>query len=129
MLLRQTGLHRNIPQRTRPGARSCAAFRRRHGLGRNRRRAETGDRESLASLQLYIGRFAHSLAGVINILDPDVVVLGGGMSNIEALYRELPLRLPAYVFSDQGTTPVVKNMHGDSGGVRGAAWLWPEETN
>ena len=66
-----------------------------------------------------------ALATVINVLDPDVVVLGGGLSNIEPLYAEVRARLPAHVFSDALTTPVVTNRHGDSSGVRGAAWLWP----
>ncbi len=63
---------------------------------------------------------------MINIVDPDVIVLGGGLSNIDSLYRELPARLPAYVFSDEVATRVVPPRHGDSSGVRGAAWLWPD---
>jgi fructokinase len=78
-------------------------------------------------MERYLDRCARALATVVNILDPDVIVLGGGLSNIDALYEELPRRLPAYVFSDRCTTPILKNAHGDSSGVRGAAWLWPED--
>ena len=70
-------------------------------------------------------RLAVALATVINVLDPDVVVLGGGLSNIEPLCDEVRARLSAHVFSDAVATPVVRNRHGDSSGVRGAAWLWP----
>ena len=62
---------------------------------------------------------------VINILDPDAIVLGGGLSNMSHLYTELPRRIPTYAFSDTVATPIVRNKHGDSSGVRGAAWLWP----
>ena len=62
---------------------------------------------------------------VVNILDPDVIVLGGGLSNLAHLYDEVPGLMAPHVFSDFVHTPVVKNMHGDSSGVRGAAWLWP----
>ena len=65
---------------------------------------------------------------MINLLDPDVIVLGGGLSNIAALYDEVPRALQEFVFSDAVTTPVVKNRYGDSSGVRGAAWLWPAGT-
>jgi fructokinase len=61
---------------------------------------------------------------VINILDPDVVVLGGGLSNLDALTEGLPRRLAPYVFSDQVSTPIRRAAYGDSSGVRGAAWLW-----
>jgi fructokinase len=72
----------------------------------------------------YEERLARSLAGVINILDPDVIVLGGGVSNIERLYTNVPMRWQPYVFSDHVSTRLAKNVHGDSSGVRGAAWLW-----
>jgi fructokinase len=88
-------------------------------------RAEAGDSQALATMVRYEDRMARALAAVINVLDPDVVVLGGGVSNIERLYREVPLLLPRYVFSDKVTTPIVKAQYGDSSGVRGAAWLWP----
>ena len=89
------------------------------------RRAEAGDAAALASMTRYEDRMARGLASVINLLDPDVIVLGGGLSNIARLYREVPLRLGQYVFSDTVSTPIVPARHGDSSGVRGAAWLWP----
>jgi len=61
----------------------------------------------------------------VNLLDPDAIVLGGGLSNMAHLYTDIPTRLARYVFSDVTGTPVLKNRHGDSSGVRGAAWLWP----
>ena len=69
-------------------------------------------------------RLARALARVINLLDPDAIVLGGGMSNIDALYDELPRRWAPHVFSDVVGTPLRRALHGDSSGVRGAAWLW-----
>ena len=72
----------------------------------------------------YVERLARALASVINLLDPDVIVLGGGMSNVERLYRDVPRFWPRYVFSDHVTTRLARNRHGDSSGVRGAAWLW-----
>lgn len=86
--------------------------------------AQSGDALAQASLQRYAERLARALAQVINILDPDVIVLGGGMSNIAALYNEVPRRWTPHVFSDVVTTPVKQAVHGDSSGVRGAAWLW-----
>jgi len=88
-------------------------------------RAEAGDSVCLTTMVRYEDRLARALAVIINVLDPDYVVLGGGVSNIERLYREVPLVLPKYVFSDKVTTPIVKAKYGDSSGVRGAAWLWP----
>jgi fructokinase len=87
--------------------------------------AARGEPNACAALDRYLDRLARALALVINVLDPDVVVLGGGVSHVEALYTELPARLSAYVFSDNVTTPIVRAQHGDAGGVRGAAWLWP----
>jgi predicted NBD/HSP70 family sugar kinase len=72
----------------------------------------------------FFTRLAKALAGIINLLDPDVIVVGGGLSKIDNIYHEVPALLPRYVFSDIVTTPVVRNRHGDSSGVRGAAWLW-----
>jgi fructokinase len=77
------------------------------------------------SLRRYEERLARALASVINVLDPDVIVLGGGMSNVERLYTEVPRLWSRYVFCDQVSTRLVRNAHGDSSGVRGAAWLWP----
>ncbi len=82
-------------------------------------------RERDANQALYEQRLARSLATVINVLDPDVVVLGGGVSNVERLYTEVPKLWGPYIFSDHVATRLVRNAHGDSSGVRGAAWLWP----
>ena len=81
----------------------------------------------VAALERYIDRLARGLAVVVDLLDPDMIVLGGGMSNITRLYESLPGAISPHVFSDVFTTPIVKAMHGDSSGVRGAAWLWPLE--
>jgi len=77
-----------------------------------------------ATLARYEERLARALAGVINLLDPDVIVLGGGLSNIARLYDSVPRLWPRYVFSDRIDTKLVPPRHGDSSGVRGAAWLW-----
>ncbi len=87
-------------------------------------RAESGEKTAVATLDRYFDRFGRALAVVINILDPDVVVLGGGMSNIDALYTTGRDRLASYVFNDELRTPIRRNLHGDSSGVRGAAQLW-----
>jgi fructokinase len=63
----------------------------------------------------------------VSILDPDAIILGGGVSNIEALYTELPPRVESYAFTPEGPTRILRNKHGDSSGVRGAAWLWRED--
>jgi predicted NBD/HSP70 family sugar kinase len=76
------------------------------------------------NIERYEERLARALAGVINILDPDVIVLGGGISNIQRLYANVPVLWRPYVFSDQVATRLAPPMHGDSSGVRGAAWLW-----
>ncbi|MCG8557460.1 MAG: ROK family protein [Proteobacteria bacterium] len=86
--------------------------------------ARRGDAHAKATLGRYEDRLARALALVVNILDPDAIVLGGGLSNIQRLYREVPLLLPRHVFSDRVHTPLLPAVHGDSGGVRGAAWLW-----
>src|SRR5438552_2223485 len=77
------------------------------------------------SLRRYEERLARALATVINLLDPDVIVLGGGMSNIERLYGEVPRLWRRHVFSDRVTTRLARHAHGDSSGARRAAWLWP----
>ena len=84
---------------------------------------------ALAELALsrYELRLAKSLAHVVNLLDPDVFVLGGGMSNIDRLYKTIPPLIKQFVFGGECETPVRKALHGDSSGVRGAAWLWPQE--
>lgn len=86
--------------------------------------AEQGDRASERSLRLYEDRLARGLAHVINILDPDVIVLGGGLSNCRRLYANVPELWGRYVFSDRVDTLLVPPKFGDSSGVRGAAWLW-----
>jgi fructokinase len=77
-------------------------------------------------LQAWIQRLAKALATVINLVDPDIVVVGGGLSRIEPLYAEVPRRWADWVFSDVVTTPIVPASYGDASGVRGAAWLWNE---
>jgi fructokinase len=89
--------------------------------------ALAGEPAAVAALDDYVDRLARGLAVIGDILDPDVIVLGGGMSNVEALYERAPEAIGRYTFSDVFTTPVVKAIHGDSSGVRGAAWLWPLE--
>ena len=86
-------------------------------------RAERGDRPAKASLERYAHRLARALASVINLLDPDAIVLGGGMSNMEMLYSAVPAQWSRFVFSDRVDTRLLRAMHGDSSGVRGAAWL------
>jgi len=80
------------------------------------------------NLERYHERLARALSGVINILDPQVIVLGGGMSNLDSLYTEVPRLWGRYVFSDRVATRLARPVHGDSSGVRGAAWLWQEAT-
>jgi fructokinase len=87
--------------------------------------ANAGDSKAVECLETYKRRLARALAGVINILDPDLIVLGGGLSNIPQLYQGLHVLAGRYVFSDSIDTPIVPAFHGDSSGVRGAAWLWP----
>ena len=90
------------------------------GPALNREREVDGD----AALARYEERLARALAGVINLLDPDVIVLGGGVSNLDRLYASVPRLWGAHVFSDHVATRLEKHLHGDSSGVRGAAWLW-----
>lgn len=86
--------------------------------------ATAGDPGAEATLARYDDRLARALATLVNVLDPDVIVLGGGLSNLERLYKTVPRLWGAYVFSDQVDTRLVPPVHGDSSGVRGAAWLW-----
>jgi fructokinase len=88
---------------------------------------EAGDASAMAALDRYVDRLSRALAVTCDLIDPDVIVLGGGMSNVEALYDRLPAAIAPHVFSDTFETPVRKALHGDSSGVRGAAWLWPLE--
>ena len=89
-------------------------------------KARFGDEDADETLRRYENRLARSLAQVINILDPDVIVLGGGMGNIKRLYKNVPKIWGEYVFSDVVNTRLLAPLHGDSSGVRGAAWLWNE---
>ncbi|MDQ3070709.1 MAG: ROK family protein [Acidobacteriota bacterium] len=89
--------------------------------------AGAGDARADAAMRRYEHRLGRALASVINVLDPDVIVLGGGLSNVERLYASVPGIWGQWVFSDQVATKLMKNRHGDSSGVRGAAGLWPAE--
>ncbi|WP_448218096.1 ROK family protein [Endozoicomonas sp. 2B-B] len=86
-------------------------------------RVQNADQPAIEHFNHYVDALARALAGVINIFDPEVIVLGGGMSNIKALYTELPGAVAKYVFSDQLNSRIAPAKHGDSSGVRGAAWL------
>jgi len=88
--------------------------------------AADGGADNAAAMARYEARLARALAQVINILDPDVIVLGGGISNLDRLYDRVPRLWGDHVFSDAVATRLVKNLYGDSSGVRGAAWLWPK---
>src|SRR6266852_1796799 len=88
-------------------------------------RVIAGGAAALAALERFEGRLARGLAQVINLLDPDVIVMGGGASQIPRLYQNVPARLKEYVFGREADTPILPAKHGDASGVRGAAWLWP----
>ncbi len=105
---------------------SGAGFKRWAGISASEadERARAGDAQARVLLDLLADRVARALAVVINILDPDAIVFGGGVSNVESLYPSVRGKLIAHVFSDVLTTKIVKNVHGDSSGVRGAAWLF-----
>ncbi len=90
------------------------------------KKAEHSEQHAVTCIELYEKRLAKALAHVINIIDPDVIVLGGGMSNIQRLYKNVPQYWKDYVFSDKVATQLLPPLHGDSSGVRGAAWLWPQ---
>ncbi len=87
--------------------------------------AQRGDSAAVKTLDRYVERLARALSTVINLIDPSVIVLGGGLSHIGRLYSDVAPKLPAYVFSDTVATLIKPPHHGDSSGVRGAAWLWP----
>jgi fructokinase len=106
--------HRDATGETRTAAEIAAA-------------AEAGNAAASATVERYIERLARALAGVVNILDPAVIVLGGGVSNVARIYRRLPELMRPHVFSDTLAVRVLPPKHGDSSGVRGAAWLWPPE--
>jgi fructokinase len=87
-------------------------------------RAGEGEPAAAATLERYERRMARALASIINVVDPDVIVLGGGMSRVRSVYARVPALWTPFVFSDHVSTRLVENVHGDSSGVRGAAWLW-----
>jgi fructokinase len=91
------------------------------------RRASLGEPAASQVLGRYEQRMARALASIINVVDPDVIVLGGGLSRIDRLYAHVPPLWGPFVFSDRATTPLVRAVHGDASGVRGAAWLWAED--
>jgi fructokinase len=86
---------------------------------------EAGDPVAAAGVERLEDRLARGLAQVINILDPEVIVMGGGVSRVQHLYQALPKKLAEYVFGGEASTPVLQAKYGDASGVRGAAWLWP----
>lgn len=86
-----------------------------------------GDPAAVAVYERFVDRLARSLALLTNVVDPDIFVLGGGMSNVDELYEDLPPKIVTYLFGDSFETPIVKAVHGDSSGVRGAAWLWKDQ--
>ena len=88
-------------------------------------RADAGDPRAIRALERYEDRFARAIASIINVVDPGVIVLGGGLSNISRLYDRVPSQWGPHIFSDQVATRLVRAKHGDASGVRGAAWLWP----
>lgn len=88
-------------------------------------RAKQGDTHAIAALTRHTNRLARALAVITNLLDPDAIVLGGGLSNMVHLYQDLPQQMRPFVFSDHVAPVIVQAKHGDSSGVRGAAWLWP----
>ena len=85
------------------------------------------DQAAVDTVERFEDRLARGLSNVINILDPDVIVIGGGVSRVEHIYDALPKLLPKYVFGGEASTPVIQAKYGDSSGVRGAAWLWPNK--
>jgi len=87
--------------------------------------ADAGDAEALQAIERFEDRLARGLAHVINVLDPDILVFGGGLSHLQRIYKNLPAKLPQYVFGGEVETTLVQAKYGDSSGVRGAAWLWP----
>ncbi|GLR65610.1 N-acetylglucosamine kinase [Acidocella aquatica] len=88
-------------------------------------RAANGEAKAIAALAIHANRLARALAVITNVLDPDTIVLGGGLSNLPNLATTLPSLMQPYIFSDTCTPNIRRNLHGDSSGVRGAAWLWP----
>jgi len=88
-------------------------------------RSSAGEKAALAALDRFEDRLTRALAQLINLLDPDAIVVGGGASQIPRIYQNVPPRLKEYVFGQEADTPILPAKHGDASGVRGAAWLWP----
>ena len=88
-------------------------------------RAAAGDQADIAALSRHADRTARALSIIVNILDPDAIVIGGGLSNMPHLYDQMPALMQRHVNAHMANTPILRNLHGDSSGVRGAAWLWP----
>jgi fructokinase len=86
-----------------------------------------GEEAAVEGFERYMDYFGRALSVVLNIVDPDCVVLGGGVSNVDEIYERAPAAVAPYIFNDEVKTPILKNVHGDSSGVRGAALLWPRE--
>ena len=86
--------------------------------------ASSGDQRANKELSLYEDRLARIISVMIGIFDPNAIIFGGGMSNVDRLYKNIPQLLMKYTFSDKIRNKILKNQHGDSSGVRGAAWLW-----
>src|SRR6185312_2846463 len=89
--------------------------------------ADRGDQQAAAAIQRLEDRIARGFASLVNVIDPDVIVIGGGLSQLAGIYRNVPPLLEKYGFGGGIHTPIVSALHGDSSGVRGAAWLWPQE--
>ena len=120
--------HRGCVETFLNGAGLSRDYERRSGEGRSATEiavlAEAGDAFARESLERYQDRLARGLAVVVDLIDPDVIVLGGGLSNISLIYDGLAARVGEYAFTDAFDTKILPNVHGDSSGVRGAAWLW-----
>jgi fructokinase len=125
VLLRQIRLYRNLPFGSGPGTRVFFAFQKELLAEQIAAGEEAGEPYAVRSLAIYKHRLARSLAALVNILDPDLIVSGGGISNINSLHGGLTELITQYAFSDGIKTKVARAAHGDSSGVRGAAWLWP----
>jgi fructokinase len=89
-------------------------------------RAAAGEARAIGALTRHTERLGRALAAVVNLIDPDVIVLGGGLSNMRHLYEQVPQVMERHVFGGACRTKLLRNVHGDSSGVRGAAWLWPQ---
>ncbi|MEO5366878.1 MAG: ROK family protein [Magnetococcus sp. WYHC-3] len=123
--------HRGCVESWLSGTALARHFNETHGTDWDARRIAAAAAQGEARAEAFMGRYetrlARALAGIINTLDPEVIVLGGGVSQVERLYTQVPTLWERWIFGNHATTRLVKNRHGDSSGVRGAAWLWPLE--